>query len=120
MPTYMYRAVTKNGLIVQNRVEAANKQSLIKSLKGSQLMPIDVIQLRYASKNKKKTQKRNMVDINEIMKNVNTTSISVFTSISKKYPLYGHSIKKVWLTEQEFKKYHERNGGINATNQTFK
>ena len=47
--------------------------------------------------------------------NVNTTSTSVFTSISKKYTLYGYSIKKVWLTEQEFKKYYERNGGINES-----
>ena len=52
--------------------------------------------------------------------NVNTISKSVFTSISRKCKLYGYSIKKIWLTEQEFEKYYERNGDINATNQTFK
>ena len=29
MPTYVYRAVTKTGLVVRNRVEASRKQSLI-------------------------------------------------------------------------------------------
>ena len=74
MPTYMYRAATKSGLIVQNRVESANKQTLIKSLKSGDLLPIDIVQLRYSAK-KKKVQKRNIADINEIMKNVNTTRI---------------------------------------------
>ncbi len=74
MPTYMYRAVTKNGLLVRNKVEAANKLNLVKSLKGSDLIPIDIIQLRYSSNNKK-TKKKNIVDINDVMKNVNTTRI---------------------------------------------
>ena len=62
MPTYMYRAVTKSGLVVRNRVEAASKQSLIKSLKSSQMIPIDIEQLRYADK-KKKAKKKNITDI---------------------------------------------------------
>ena len=32
MPTYMYRAMTKSGVIVRNRVEANSKQQLIKSM----------------------------------------------------------------------------------------
>ena len=30
MPTYIYRAVTNQGLIVRNRVEESSKQTLIK------------------------------------------------------------------------------------------
>ena len=30
MPEYVYRAITKEGVIVKNRVESASKQNLIK------------------------------------------------------------------------------------------
>lgn len=74
MPTYMYKAATKSGLVVRNKVEASSKQSLIKALKGNDLLPIDVEQLTYRT-NKKKTKKKNITDIQEIMKNVNTTQL---------------------------------------------
>ena len=34
MPEYVYRAITKEGVIVRNRVESPSKQNLIKRLKG--------------------------------------------------------------------------------------
>ena len=37
MPTYMYRAVTSSGLVVRNRVEAASKQNLLRTLKENDL-----------------------------------------------------------------------------------
>ena len=74
MPTYMYKAATKSDLVVRNKVEASSKQSLIKALKGNNLLPIDVEQLTYRT-NKKKTKKKNITDIQEIMKNVNTTQL---------------------------------------------
>lgn len=74
MPTYMYKAATKSGLVVRNKVEASSKQSLIKALKGNNLLPIDVEQLTYRT-NKKKTKKKNITGIQEIMKNVNTTQL---------------------------------------------
>ena len=33
MPEYVYRAITREGVIVKNRVESGNKQSLVKRLK---------------------------------------------------------------------------------------
>ncbi len=75
MPEYVYRAVTKNGLVVQNKVEDSSKQVLIKRLKHNDLLPIDIIQLRYAGK-AKKTQKRNINDVEAILKNVDTTNLS--------------------------------------------
>ena len=33
MPEYVYRAITKEGVIVRNKVESASKQSLVKKLK---------------------------------------------------------------------------------------
>ena len=76
MPTYMYRAMTRNGLIVRNKVEAASKQTLIKSLKGNNLVPISIEQMAYRSNKNAKKQKRNVTDIQEIMKNVNTTQLA--------------------------------------------
>lgn len=75
MPTYMYRAVTKTGVVVRNRVESPSKQTLIKSLKNNNLMPINIEQLKYSEK-KKKVKKKNISDIEEIMKNLNTTQIT--------------------------------------------
>ena len=74
MPTYMYRAATKNGLVVKNKVESPNKQALLRSLKENNLLPINIEQLTYTSK-KKRQQKKNVTNIQEIMKNVNTTQI---------------------------------------------
>lgn len=75
MPTYMYKAVTRTGLIVRNKVESPSRQTLIKSLKNNDLMPIDIEQLKYAER-KKKVKKKNISDIEEIMKNVNTTQVN--------------------------------------------
>ena len=75
MPTYMYKAVTRTGLVVRNKVESPSKQTLLKSLKNNNLLPIDIEQLKYSEK-KKKMKKKNISDIEEIMKNVNTTQIN--------------------------------------------
>ena len=75
MPTYMYKAMTKTGVIVRNKVESPSKQNLIKSLKSNNLLPISIEQMAYRSKNAPKKQKRNITDIQEIMKNVNTTQL---------------------------------------------
>ena len=52
MPTYTYKAVTRNGLIVKNRVEAQSRQNLIKSLKNNNLMPISIEQIKYHNEKK--------------------------------------------------------------------
>ena len=74
MPTYVYRAMTRSGLMVRNRIESPSRQNLLKTLKGNGLVPIDVQQVRYVGKQQKKA-KKNITNIEEIMKNVNTTNI---------------------------------------------
>ena len=76
MPTYVYRAMTKQGVIVRNKVEVASRQYLIKTLKNNNLLPISIEQMAYHSKNSVKKQKKNVTNIQEIMKNVNTTQIA--------------------------------------------
>ncbi|MCI9063746.1 MAG: type II secretion system F family protein, partial [Clostridia bacterium] len=76
MPTYNYKAITKNGLIVRNKVEDGNKLSLIRKLKSNGLYPISVTQsVARSTKNTKK--KRNVSSLQDVLKNVNTTEIGI-------------------------------------------
>ena len=75
MPTYVYRAMTKSGLIVRNKIESSSRQNLLKNLKDNGLIPIDVQQIRYVGKEKKRA-KKNITNIKKIMKNVNTANIT--------------------------------------------
>lgn len=75
MPTYMYKAMTRTGVVVKNKVESVSKQHLVKTLKNNNLLPISIEQLAYKSKNAPKRQRKNVTDIQEIMKNINTTQI---------------------------------------------
>lgn len=74
MPTYIYKAVTDKGLVIKNKVESGSRQQLIKTLKNNNLLPISIEQVAYNSRSVGK-KKRNVTDIQEIMKNVNTASI---------------------------------------------
>ncbi len=96
MPTYIYRAVTNSGLIVRNRVEAGSKQNVIRTLKENDLMPISIEQIAYSSK-KKKTKKKNIKDIEEIMKNVNTTQINTkkTSTVKEKINMYLSKTEKI-------------------------
>ena len=95
MPTYRYRAATENGVIVTNRVETASKQTLIRSLKDNNLIPISVEQLAYSTK-KKKTKKKNINDIQGVMKDLNTTQINMKKQSAKeKVSMYLSKNEKV-------------------------
>ena len=98
MPTYVYRAMSKTGLVVKNKIESPNKQSLLKTLKGNGLLPIEVMQNRYVGKQQKKT-KKNITNIDEIMKNVNTTNIGKSKpkqlSTREKISLYFAATEKI-------------------------
>ncbi len=74
MPEYVYRAVTSKGQIVRNRVEDVNRNSLIKKLKNNDLLPISIVQVGYKGK-KAKVNRRNMMDIDDIMKQANSANI---------------------------------------------
>lgn len=76
MPEYVYRAITKEGVIVKNKVESASKQNLIKKLKAGNLLPIDIVQVGYGRKSGRANVKRkNVTDIDEIMKTANSSTI---------------------------------------------
>lgn len=72
MPVYVYKAVTDKGLVVRNKVEEASKQSLVKRLKNNGITPIEIVQVAYKGQAKKK---KNVTNIQEMIKDVNTTQI---------------------------------------------
>lgn len=99
MPTYNYKAVTKTGLVVRNRVEAPSKQSLMKAIKDNDLTPINVEQRSYRSRSNKAKQKKNISNMQELMKNVNTTEINRTPqrsmSTKEKISTYFEQTKKI-------------------------
>ena len=98
MPTYVYKAMTKSGVIVRNRVEASSRLNLIKSLKNGNLLPISIEQVSYRANKQTKKQKKNVTDIQEIMKNVNTTQIGKnkkTLTVKEKVNLYFAKTEKI-------------------------
>lgn len=90
MPEYVYKAVTSKGQIVRNKVEEVNKNTLIRKLKNNELLPISVTQVRISGKRKQaKANKRNMMDIDDIMKQADSANI-----------LQGSNMKKATLKEK--------------------
>ena len=74
MPIFVYRAVTNNGTIVRNKVEDINRKSLIKKLKRNNLTPINIVQVNRIVSKRTQKQKRNINDVNDIIKDVDTES----------------------------------------------
>lgn len=75
MPTYIYRALTKNGQEVKNRVEDTSRIGLIKKLKRNGLVPIAVVQSNIGvhGQRTQKKNKRKMSDAENVLKRVNMT-----------------------------------------------
>ena len=74
MPIFVYRAVTNNGTIVRNKVEDINRKSLIRKLKRNNLTPINIVQVNRIVSKRTQKQKRNINDVNDIVKDVDTES----------------------------------------------
>ena len=68
MPVYIYKAVTKNGQVVRNKVEESSRFFLLKKLKKNNLIPISVTQINVKSNKKVKKQKRNVETTNSVLK----------------------------------------------------
>ena len=75
MPTYIYKAVNKNGLIVRNRVEEGSKIALIRKLKANGLAPISINQTIARKIQPATKKKRNVNNIQEVMRNAGTTQL---------------------------------------------
>lgn len=101
MPTYMYKAVTDKGQVIKNKIESASKQNVIRILKENDLVPVTVEQLSYNTK-RKRAKKRNITDMQEIMKNVNTTAINTKkNTISTKERINTYFAKTERITDRD-------------------
>ena len=137
MPTYMYKAITKTGVVVRNKVESQSRQNLIKTLKNNNLLPISIEQMSYIGSKGQRKKKRNVTDIQEIMKNVNTTQLGSKAkklSTKEKINLYFAKTEKITqrdlvvftqnfylLKKANFNNIHALNTIIESTeNVTFK
>ena len=100
MPVYVYKAVTDRGLIIRNKVEEGSKQALIKRLKSNGITPIEIIQVAYRGQTKKK---KNVTNIQDILKNVNTSQIDKTQknqmSTIEKINLYLAATEKVTIRD---------------------
>lgn len=75
MPVYKYRAATRQGDVVENRIEAANKFILLKKLKQSELLPISITSINVKSSKKINKQKRNLETSNSVLRQVRAEQI---------------------------------------------
>lgn len=82
MSTYVYKAVTKQGVVIRNKVEASTKQNIVKMLKSNDLLPISIDKMPYGNKKQKRKVKKNTDNMQEFMKNINTTQISAKREMS--------------------------------------
>ena len=74
MPTYRYRALTENGVIVTNVMEEGSKYLVIKKLRRNNLIPISVNKSLQRAKSKRKVR-RNTNDISDLLKGIDTTTL---------------------------------------------
>ena len=98
MPTYMYKAITDKGVIVKNKVESSSKQNLIKTLKSNNLTPISIEQVSYKGITTQNKQKRNINDVHDMIKEVNTTQLggqSKKLSTKEKINMYLAKTEKI-------------------------
>ena len=87
MPVYIYKAATKDGQVITNRVEDTSKHSLISKLKRNGFMPISVvqgIQRKQKTVNKKKNAKNMDKRIEEIIEGDNILKKGKSMSFAKR------------------------------------
>jgi len=75
MPTYIYKAVNRKGMIVRNRVEEGSKLTLIRKLKANGLSPISINQTIARSFQPASKKKKNINNIQDVIKNAGTTQL---------------------------------------------
>lgn len=97
MPQYRYKALTSAGTIVVNKMDEVNEQVVKDKLKRNELTPIYV--KKVGKSRKRKVTKRNVSELNEILKNVNTANIAKSRE-ENKLTLYQKAKRLVNKTER--------------------
>ena len=92
MPSFKYKAVTKEGQIVENRVDAENLYTLMRKLKSNELQAIEVNQISSRASARRKKKKKNIESNNSILKTMRNEEIQ--RNLRAKKPNVISKIKK--------------------------
>lgn len=76
MPVYVYKALTKTGQEVKNKVEDSNRYNLIRKLKRNNLIPISVTQLNLSRIKTQRVKRKNVNDMSDLRKIATTQNIA--------------------------------------------
>lgn len=103
MPLYKYKAVTRTGQRVENKVEATNKYDLIKKLKRNKMLPIEATQMNSRTVNRIKKQKKNIESNNSVLKSIRNEEIQKNFSSKKgfAYKVKRYLNKNVKITKRD-------------------
>ena len=102
MPLFKYTAITRTGQKVENKVESANKYTLLKKLKRNKLLPIEVTQINSRAANRRKKEKRNVESSNSALKTIRNEEIQ--RSLSSKHKIATRLKRLFNITEKIIKK----------------
>ena len=105
MPTYQYKAMTKNGRVVKNTISGMTKAELVKKLKKNDLVPIDIQQaVKFGTKDKYKA--RNHKDAEAVLKDMSPAQIDLlYNNRNKKEKVSTYqSFKSKYLSTQKITK----------------
>ena len=75
MPVYIYRAATKDGQVVRNRVEEINRFMLLRKLKNNDLLPISVTQINTRINKNLQKRKKNVESNTSVLKSIRSKEI---------------------------------------------
>lgn len=84
MPIYRCRSISENGTIVTTRIEDINRNAVIKRLKRNDFTPISITEQIGVKKGAKVKKRKNVKDIQDVIKNANTSDIAVNRGTKKK------------------------------------
>lgn len=101
MPAYKYRAMTKSGQIVSNKVEEPSRLILLKKIKRNDLIPIEIIQINSKTKTAKR-EKRNIESNNSVLKAIRNKEIE--RSLNSKKSGFIKQLKTAFLKNAKIKK----------------
>ena len=92
MPVYIYRAATKDGQVVRNRVEEINRFMLLRKLKNNDLLPISVTQINTKINKNFKKRKKNIESNNSVLKSIRSKEIE--KNMNSKSKLFAEKAKQ--------------------------
>lgn len=93
MPTYLYKAMTRQGQIVKNRIVDSSKENCVRRLKSNDLLPISVTQT-YRARETRRRKPRNIRKANSQLKKIGMQKVREQNATMKKESVVQRFRKK--------------------------